>query len=90
VNSLNEIAFATALAVLAAAVNLLFSLAALISPNVFRLLFNAQFFGADVASLFPRVIPYEGFIGTFIVLVISAWLVGYAWAWLYNRLASIF
>jgi hypothetical protein len=38
----------------------------------------------------PRVIPYEGFIVTFIVLVISAWLIGYAWAWLYNRLARIF
>jgi len=87
---LNRVAFATALAVLAAAMHLLFSLAALISPNVFRLLFNAQFFGADVASLLPRVIPYEGFIVTFIVLVISAWLIGYAWAWLYIRLAVVF
>ena len=87
---LNRVAFATALAVLAAAMHLLFSLAALISPNVFRLLFNAQFFGADVASLLPRVIPYEGFIVTFIVLVISAWLIGYAWAWLYNQLTKVF
>jgi len=87
---LNRVAFATALAVLAAAMHLLFSLAALISPNVFRLLFNAQFFGADVASLLPRVIPYEGFIVTFIVLVISAWLIGFAWAWLYIRLAVVF
>ena len=87
---LNRVAFASALAVLAAVMHLLFALTALISPNMFRLLFNAQFFGADVASLLPRVIPYEGFIVTFIVLVISAWLIGYAWAWLYNRLASIF
>ena len=87
---LNKVAFATALAVLAAAMHLLFALAALISPNVFRLLFNAQFFGADVASLLPRVIPYEGFIVTFIVLVISAWLIGYAWAWLYNQLTKVF
>jgi hypothetical protein len=87
---LNKIAFATALAVLAAVMHLLFALVALISPNAFRLFFNAQFFGADVASLLPRVIPYEGFLVTFIVLVVSAWLIGYAWAWLYNRLASIF
>ena len=87
---MNKVAFATALAVLAAAMHLLFALAALISPNAFRLLFNAQFFGADVASLLPRVIPYEGFIVTFIVLVISAWLIGYAWAWLYNQLTKVF
>jgi hypothetical protein len=56
VNSLREITFATALAVLAAAMHLLFSLAVLISPNMFRLLFNAQFFGADT---WRPVIPYE-------------------------------
>jgi 2TM family of unknown function (DUF5676) len=90
VNSLNGIALATALAVLAGAMHLLFGVAAIISPNLFRLLFNAQFFGADVASLLPAVMPYQGFLVTFVILVVSAWLIGYAWAWLYNRLASIF
>jgi len=52
--------------------------------------FDAQFFGADVASLLPRVMPYEGFMLTFVVLVVSAWLIGYAWAWLYNQLTKVF
>jgi hypothetical protein len=87
---LNKIAFATTLAVLAAAMHLLFALAALISPNTFRLFYNAQFFGADVASLLPRVTPYEGFLVTLIVLVVGAWLIGYVWAWLYNQLTKVF
>lgn len=89
-NSLNGIAFATALAVVAGVMHLLFALVALTSPNLFRLVFNAQFFGADVASLLPRVTPYDGFLLTFIVLAVSAWLIGYAWAWLYNRLSKVF
>jgi hypothetical protein len=40
---LNRVAFATALAVLAAVMHLLFALAALISPNMFLLLFNPHF-----------------------------------------------
>ncbi|MGH7266657.1 MAG: DUF5676 family membrane protein [Candidatus Rokuibacteriota bacterium] len=87
---LRPVAFATALALVAAIMHLLFALTALLSPSLFRLLFNAQFFGADVASLLPRVIPYDGFVVTFVVLVISAWVIGYAWAWLYNRLTAIF
>lgn len=87
---MNTVAFSTSLAVLAAAMHLLFALIAILSPKVFQVVFNAQFFGADVASLLPRVMPYEGFILSFVVLVVSAWLIGYAWAWLYNRLAKVF
>jgi len=87
---LNKVAFATALAFLTAAMYLIFALLAIMSPKAFQVIFNAQFFGADVASLLPRVVPHEGFIGTFLILVISAWLIGYAWAWLYNRLAAVF
>jgi hypothetical protein len=49
--------------------------------------FNAQFLGADVASLLPRELPVTGFLATLVALVLSAWALGFCWAWLYNRLA---
>ena len=52
---LNQFAFAHSLAVLTATLYVFFALLALVSPRAFQLLFDAQFFGADVASLFPKV-----------------------------------
>jgi hypothetical protein len=86
---LNPLAFATSLGVLSGALYLLFYLLAVLWRGAFRFLFNAQFFGADVASLLPRELSYAGFIGTFIAVIATAWLLGYAWAWLYNRLARL-
>lgn len=82
---LNQLAFANALAILTAVIYVLFALVALVSPWAFQFLFNAQFFGADVASLLPKVAPSGAALATFIVVVIAAWVVAYAWAWLYNR-----
>lgn len=42
-----------------------------------------------MASLFPKV-RSTAFVVTFIIAVISAWVFGYIWAWLYNRLAAVF
>jgi hypothetical protein len=55
VNALNQIAFANSLAVLTAACYVLFAILALVAPSLFQVLFDAQFFGANVASLFPKV-----------------------------------
>lgn len=85
---LNKIAFAHSLAILSGALYMALYILALVWRDAFRFLFNAQFFGADVASLLPGELTYGGFVGTFVVLIISAWLVGFAWAWLYNRLAG--
>jgi hypothetical protein len=84
---LNKIAFANSIAVLTAALYLLLHLIGVISRPLFLFLFNAQFFGADVASLLPWPLSIERFLGTFVTLVVSAWLLGYVWAWLYNRFA---
>ena len=54
---LNQFAFAHSLAVLTATLYVLFGVLALVSPRAFQLLFNAQFFGADVAALLPKVTP---------------------------------
>jgi hypothetical protein len=71
-----------------AAFYLLFYLINLIAPGLFRFLFNAQFLGADVASLLPKEFAAGNFIVALVLMVIIAWIFGYVWAWLYNRLAK--
>ena len=83
---LSEFAFANSLAILTGLLYIVFVILLLLAPNLFRFLFNTQFLGADVASLFPRRISVGRFAGTLVTLVVSAWVFGYAWAWLYNRL----
>ncbi len=84
---LSEFAFANALAILTGLVYLLFIVLVPLAPGLFRVLFNAQFLGADVASLFPQKIFFANFVATLVTLAVSAWLFGFAWAWLYNLLA---
>jgi uncharacterized membrane protein YvlD (DUF360 family) len=60
----------------------------LIAPGLFRFLFNAQFLGADVASLLPKEFALEHFIVALVLMVITAWIFGHVWAWLYNRFAK--
>ena len=84
---LNQAAFANSLTILTGALYLLFYLISLVAPDLFRYLFNAQFLGADVASLFPKKITFSYFVQTLVILLITVWIFGYAWAWLYNQLA---
>ncbi len=84
---LNQVAVANALAVLAAGMYVLFALLAAVSPRLFSVLFDAQFFGANVASLFPKVAPSAASVLTFVLMIVMSWVLGYAWAWLYNRFA---
>ncbi len=85
---LNRLAFANSLAVLSGALYMVLYVLGVVWRDAFRFLFNAQFLGADVASLIPRDLTYAGFLGTLVVLIVSAWVFGFAWAWLYNRLAG--
>ena len=87
---ISPFAFATSLALLTAVLFLLFFVLDLVAPGVFRFLFNAQFFGADVAALLPRRASFGAVVGTFVVVLVSAWVLGYAWAWLYNQLRKYF
>ena len=84
---LNKLAFANSLAVLTAALYVLFAILRFVAPRVFQILFDAQFFGANVASLFPKVQPSAASLVTLVLMIAMAWVVGYAWAWLYNRFA---
>ncbi len=85
---LNKIAFAHSLAILSGIVYLALYVLAVVWREAFRFIFNAQFFGADVASLLPRELSYTGFVGTLVVIMVLTWMFAFAWAWLYNRLAG--
>ncbi|HYS18986.1 MAG TPA: DUF5676 family membrane protein [Candidatus Binatia bacterium] len=85
---LNTTAFAHSLAILSGGCYIAFYVLAVVWRDAFRFLFNAQFFGADVAALLPQQLSYAGFLGTFVVLVAFAWFAAFAWASLYNRLAA--
>jgi hypothetical protein len=84
---LNERAFANSLAVLTAALYVFFAVLALVAPRLFQVLFDAQFFGANVASLFPKVRPSAASLVTLVLMIGMSWVAGYAWAALYNRFA---
>jgi 2TM family of unknown function (DUF5676) len=84
---LNPVAFANSLTVLVAVAYVLFAIVFLISPRAFGILFDAQFFGANVASLLPKVTPSAAALVTLVLLLAMSWGGGYAWAWLYNRFA---
>ncbi len=83
---LDEFAFAGSLAILTGLLYLVFIGLGLAAPTVFKFLLNAQFLGADVASLFPRPIALGHVVGTLLTLMVTGWVFGYAWAWLYNTM----
>lgn len=85
--TLNTVAFANSLAVPPAALYILFVIIALVSPSAFQFLFSAQFFGADVASLFSAVWPSVASLATLRIVVVMAWVMG--WRWLSNRLVRV-
>jgi 2TM family of unknown function (DUF5676) len=85
---LDTVAFANSLAIVSGVFYLALYILAVVWRDAFRFLFNAQFLGADVASLLPRELPATGFLALLVALVISAWVLGFCWAWLYNRLVG--
>ncbi len=84
---LNKTAFANAIALVTALFYFIFYLVSLIAPAAFKYLFNAQFLGANVASLMPGI-SFTNFLGILFTLVIFTWLMGYLWAWFYNWFAK--
>jgi len=69
---LNTTAFASSLAVLSGVFYVLLYVLAVLWREAFYFLFNAQFLGADVASLLPRELTYGRFVGTLIVLIVTS------------------
>jgi hypothetical protein len=83
---LREFAFATSVAITTGVVYLGFVILYRLSPRTFAVLFNSQFLGADLTSLWPKRSSPSGVLSTLVILFVSAWLFSFAWAWLYNRL----
>ena len=84
----HKLAFANSLAILVALFYIIFYVVSLVAPAVFDFVFNAQFFGADVASLMPQQSAFIDFLSTLVVLVVTTWIMAYVWAWLYNKFAK--
>ncbi|MDO8498534.1 MAG: DUF5676 family membrane protein [bacterium] len=82
---LKPVPWANALALTTALFYLALWILSTIAPQLFTLVFNAQFLGADVASLYQTNLNTDRAVITLIVLVISSWIVGYIWAYLYNQ-----
>lgn len=84
--TIRPLAFANALALTTSALVLFLFLLKAIAPLVFVFFFNAQFFGADVASLLPAETMILKLIGESLALIGGAWGFGFLGALLYNRL----
>jgi hypothetical protein len=85
---LKPIAFANAIAVTTAVLTVFLWAMRFLLPSFFTFFFNAQFFGADVASLLPRDTNLLLMLAEFAALLAGAWGIGFVWATLYNRWAK--
>ena len=82
---LRPIAFANAIAVTTAALTVFLWALKFLLPSFFTFFFNAQFFGADVASLLPKESNPLLMLAEFVALLAGAWGIGFLWALLYNK-----
>jgi hypothetical protein len=85
---LKPLAFANAVAVTTAALTIFLWALRFVLPSFFTFFFNAQFFGADVASLLPKDVSPLLMLAEFIALLAGAWGIGFVWAFLYNRFSK--
>jgi len=83
---LRPLAFANAIAVTTAALTVFLWALRFLLPSFFTFFFNAQFFGADVASLLPKDVSPLLMLTEFTALLAGAWGIGFLWASLYNCL----
>ena len=81
--------FANALAVTTALLGIFLIILRLAAPDTFLFVFNAQFFGADVASLLPAELNIPRIIGEFVAFVGGAWAFGLVGALVYNKFIGI-
>ena len=85
---LKPVAFANAIAVTTAALTVFLWALRFLLPSLFTFFFNAQFFGADVASLLPEDVSPLLMAAEFVALLAGAWGVGFLWAVLYNKFSE--
>jgi hypothetical protein len=83
--TIRPLAFANTLAITTAVLALVLILLRIIFTPLFVFIFNAQFFGADVASLLPEHVNVLKTMGELAAFVGGAWGFGLLGAILYNR-----
>ncbi len=83
--TIRPLPFANTLAIATAVLALVLILLRIVFPALFVFIFNAQFFGADVASLLPEQVNLSKVIGELVAFVGGAWGFGLLGAILYNR-----
>jgi hypothetical protein len=84
--TIRPLPFANTLAITTAVLALVLILLRIGFPSLGLFIFNAQFFGADVASLLPERIHIPKVIGELVAFVGGAWGFGLLGAIIYNRL----
>ncbi|HEY4580773.1 MAG TPA: hypothetical protein VIG89_07015 [Candidatus Acidoferrales bacterium] len=85
---LKPVPFANAIAATTAVLTVFLWALRFVLPPFFTFFFNAQFFGADVASLLPKDISLLLMLAEFVALLAGAWGIGFLWAVLYNKFAK--
>ena len=85
---LKPLAFANAIAATTAGLTVFFWALRYLLPPFFTFFFNAQFFGADVASLLPKDVTPLLMLAEFAALLAGAWGIGFVWALLYNQFSK--
>ena len=85
---IRPVAFANALTITAAGLVAFLIALRLLAPAFFVYFFNAQFFGANVASLLPAEPRFVLLAADLLALLAGAWLFGFFWALFYNRWAK--
>lgn len=85
---LKPIPFANAIAVTTAALTVFLWALRFLLPSFFAFFFNAQFFGADVASLLPKDLNPLLMLAEFVALLAGAWGIGFVWAVLYTKFSQ--
>ena len=83
--TIQPLAFANTLAITTALLAVVLLILRIAAPTAFVFIFNAQFFGADVASLLPQHTDLFKMLGEFTAFVGGAWGFGFVGAILYNR-----
>ena len=84
---LKEKAWANALAVTTGVIYIAFYVIDMVATEMFAFIFNANAFGADIASLIPEM-SFGSFVIILVTVVITAWIMGYIWAKVYNKFAK--
>jgi hypothetical protein len=79
---LMAVPFANALALTVGIFYIIAWIVAVVLPDAFKVIFDSQFFGAKVSSLY-KIPEFGRGIGTLVILLISAWIVGYVFVYLY-------